>query len=50
MEYEVSFFDFDYCIQVCKEICKRGVYLPCCGTQACRACATKQVSSVHRCK
>ncbi len=28
---------------VCGEMCKRGVSLPCCGAQACRACATKQV-------
>jgi hypothetical protein len=29
---------------VCGEMCKRGVSLPCCGAQACRACATKQVN------
>jgi len=35
--------------QICKEICKRGVSVKCCGARACRACATKKVISSRVC-
>ena len=36
--------DKNVCLnQVCSEVCGRGVSTPCCGAQACRACATKKV-------
>jgi len=35
--------------QICKDVCKRGVSVKCCGTRACRACATKQVTSNRFC-
>jgi len=35
--------------EICKEICKRGVSVKCCGTKACRACATKKVTSTRSC-
>jgi len=35
--------------QICKDVCKRGVSVKCCGAIACRACATKKVTSSRLC-
>ena len=35
--------------RLCGEVCKRGVSLPCCSTIACRACATKSITTVRTC-
>ena len=35
--------------RLCLEVCKRGVSLPCCSTIACRACATKRITTTRTC-
>jgi len=35
--------------QICNDLCKRAVSVKCCGARACRACATKKVTSSRFC-
>jgi len=35
--------------KLCGEVCKRGVSLGCCGTIACRSCATKSITTTRIC-